>query len=169
MSTWSLFSASSAPSIVTDSDINSVELGVKFQTSVAGTITDIRFYKGPFNVGTHVANLWTSTGTLLTTATFTNETASGWQQVNLPSPVTLTPGMTYIASYDSSGLYSADPGYFATAVSQGPLTAPDNNSSGGNGVYAYGSSSSFPAYSFGSSNYWVDVVFSRVPLERRQR
>ena len=60
-STWSLFSANSAPGIVTDGDTNSVELGVKFQTSVAGTITGIRFYKGPFNVGTHVANLWTAT------------------------------------------------------------------------------------------------------------
>jgi hypothetical protein len=39
-----------------------VELGVKFQSSVAGTITAIRFYKGPQNTGTHVGNLWSAAG-----------------------------------------------------------------------------------------------------------
>jgi hypothetical protein len=161
--TWSLFSASDAPANATWADPNPVQLGVKFQTSVAGTITGIRFYKGSQNVGTHVANLWSATGTLLATATFTNETASGWQLVNLPSPVTLTPGTTYIASYYTNGNYSADPNYFTTALTNGPLTAPDSNSSGGNGVYAYGSSSGFPAYAYGSTNYWVDVVFNEFP------
>jgi hypothetical protein len=32
--------------------------------------------------------------------------------------------------------------------------------SGGNGVYAYGSSNPFPNNSFNASNYWVDAVFS---------
>jgi hypothetical protein len=163
VSTSSLFSAGSTPGVVTDPDANSVELGVKFQTSVAGTITGIRFYKGPQNVGTHVANLWTETGTLLATATFTNETASGWQQVSLPSAVTLTPGTIYIVSYHSNGYYSADPSFFATALTNGPLTAPASSASGGNGVYAYGDSSSFPTSSYESSNYWVDVVFNQFP------
>jgi Domain of unknown function (DUF4082)/Fibronectin type III domain len=163
VSTWSLFSASSTPGIVTDPDPNSVELGVKFQTSVAGTITGIRFYKGPQNVGTHVANLWTATGTLLATATFTNETASGWQQVSLPSAVTLLPGTIYIVSYHSNGHYAADPGYFATALTNGPLSAPASLAIGGNGVYAYGSSSSFPASTYLLSNYWVDIVFNQFP------
>ena len=48
---------------------------MKFVPSQAGQITGIRFYKGPQNLGTHVGNLWNSTGTqLLGTATFTNET-----------------------------------------------------------------------------------------------
>ena len=82
-----LFSTSDTPATVTVSDHSSVELGVKFQALTNGTITGIRFYKGPQNTGTHVADLWTSTGTLLATATFTNESASGWQQVNFSSPV----------------------------------------------------------------------------------
>jgi len=56
-----------------------VELGVKFWSDVNGSITGIRFYKASTNTDTHVANLWTSSGTLLTTAMFTGETASGWQ------------------------------------------------------------------------------------------
>ena len=82
----SLFNPSDTPATVTRNDPSSVELGVKFQASTNGTITGIRFYKGPQNTGTHVADLWSSTGTLLATATFTNETASGWQQVNLSQP-----------------------------------------------------------------------------------
>ena len=163
VSTWSLFSASSSPGNVTIADPNSVELGVKFQTSFAGTITSIRFYKGPQNVGTHVGNLWSATGTLLASATFTNETASGWQQVNLPSPVTLAPGTTYIVSYHTNGYYSEDDNYFATALTNGPCTAPASGTIGGNGVYAYGSSSSFPASAYQLSNYWVDIVFHEFP------
>jgi len=145
---------------VTWADANQVQLGVKFQTSVAGKVTAIRFYKGAQNVGTHVATLWSGTGTLLATATFTNETASGWQQVKLATPVTLTPKTTYIVAYHSNGFYSANPKYFTAAVTSGPLTAPVSTVSSGNGVYVYGSSTIFPTSSYNSTNYWVDVVFN---------
>jgi Domain of unknown function (DUF4082)/Cadherin-like domain/Bacterial Ig domain len=156
--TSSLFSASATPGTVTVNDASSVELGVQFQTANAGAITGIRFYKGPQNTGTHVGNLWSATGTLLATAVFANETASGWQQVNFSSPVTLTPGTTYVASYHTTtGFYSADGGYFASAVTNGPLTAP----AGSNGLYAYGSGSVFPTGKYNSTNYWVDVLFTQ--------
>jgi Domain of unknown function (DUF4082)/Cadherin-like domain len=158
-STTSLFNPASAPSILTGNDPNAVEIGFKFQASTAGTITGLRFYKGPQNTGTHVADLWSSTGTQLATATFTNETAGGWQQVNFAAPVAITAGTTYVASYHTNGNYSADPNLFATAQTNGPLTAPSSSSSGGNGVYAYGSSSLFPTNSFNSTSYGVDVLF----------
>jgi VCBS repeat-containing protein len=155
----SLFSSNPTPSMVSVNDPNSVELGMKFQASTAGDITGLRFYKGPNNTGTHVADLWSSTGTLLATATFTNETASGWQQVNFSTPVTITAGTTYIASYHTAGNYSADPNLFANSVTNAPLTAPSSASSGGNGVYAYGTGSLFPTNTFNSTSYAVDVLF----------
>ena len=158
--TSSLFSPSATPGTITEADPNAVDLGVKFQASTSGTIIGIRFYKGPQNTGTHIGDLWTTSGTLLASATFTNETASGWQQVNFSSPVSITAGTTYIASYEAPvGEYSADANYFANAVTNGPLTAPSTSSSGGNGVYAYGSGNPFPNNTFNASNYWVDVVF----------
>jgi hypothetical protein len=157
--TSSLFSPSYAPSMVTTADPNPVELGMKFEASTNGDILGIRFYKGPQNTGTHVANLWTATGGLLATATFTNETATGWQEVLFDNPVSITAGTTYVASYHSNGNYSTDPNYFATSHTNGPLTAPSSSSSGGNGVYAYGSSSLFPTSMYNSSNYGVDVLF----------
>ena len=61
-------------------------------------MTGIRFFKGKNNTGTHAGSLWTSTGTLLAEATFTGETASGWQQVNFSKAVEITPG-THVAAY----------------------------------------------------------------------
>lgn len=155
----SLFSSNPTPSVISVNDPNSVELGFKFRASSAGDVTGLRFYKGPSNTGTHTANLWSSTGTLLATTTFANETASGWQQVDFPTAVTLTPGTTYIASYHTSGNYSVDPNLFSSEVTNGPLTAPSSASSGGNGVYAYGSNSLFPTNTYNSTSYGVDVLF----------
>jgi hypothetical protein len=157
-----LFSASDTPGVVSVNDPNPVELGVKFQSSQAGTIIGIRFYKGPSNTGTHVGNLWSNSGGLLTSATFSNESSGGWQQVNLSSPMPISANTIYVVSYHTNGNYSADNDYYDTnPKTNGPLTAPaTGNVSPGNGVYTYGSSSSFPSNNYLGSNYWVDVVFN---------
>ena len=149
------------PEVVDGGPDSAVELGVKFQSDVAGTITGIRFYKATANTGTHVGNLWTSTGTPLATATFSNETASGWQQALFDTPVAIASNTVYVASYHAnSGHYSADDSYFLNkGVDNPPLHALTNGVSGGNGVYAYGASSVFPNQTWNAANYWVDVVF----------
>ena len=156
----SLFSAATVPTAVTTNDPNSYELGVNFTPSVNGTISGVKFYKGPQNTSTHTGSLWSSTGTRLATGTFTNETATGWQTLTFTTPVAVTAGTNYIASYTTAGFYSSDNGYFnRTAVNSPPLTAPANVAGAPNGVYAVGSG--FPNNSFGASNYWVDVVFNK--------
>ena len=80
--------------------------------------------------------------------------------MNLATPVDLTANTIYVASYHSNGFYSADDNYFTADHVNGVLTAPSSTSSGGNGVFAYGTSSSFPTDTFGASNYWVDVSFN---------
>ena len=75
---------------------------MKFRTDVAGYITGVRFYKGTGNTGTHVGNLWTAGGTPLATATFTAETATGWQQVTFATPVAVAANTTYVASYHTT-------------------------------------------------------------------
>jgi hypothetical protein len=94
---------------------------------------------------------------LLATATFTGETESGWQVAAFTNPVPIAAGTIYVVSYHTSGFYSADPGYFTSDHSNGPLLAP---ASGGNGVYARGATSSFPSASLGGTNYWVDLIFT---------
>ncbi|WP_236147190.1 DUF4082 domain-containing protein [Scytonema millei] len=160
-STYSIWSSNAMPVVVADSDTAAVELGIKFRTDISGYITGIRFYKGSGNTGVHVGNLWTSSGQQLATATFTNETASGWQQVNFDRPVAINANTVYVASYHTNvGRYSSDENYFAVSgADNGPLHFLVNGASGGNGVYKYGSSG-FPNQTYKSSNYWVDVVFT---------
>src|SRR5690606_5338490 len=150
-----LFSPSDTPSILSDADNAQVNLGMRFTSSMAGTISGIRYYKSADDTGTHTGSLWTSTGTLLATATFTNDTASGWQTVTLSSLVSITTGTTYVVSFRGHSYYSSTPNYFSSPKTNGPLTAP----SGNNGVYAYGSGNVFPNSSFENTNYWVDVMF----------
>jgi hypothetical protein len=156
---YSLFTTSMIPGTVTVNDPNSVELGVKFTAANAGTVIGMRYYKGPQDTGTHTGGLWSSTGSLLASATFANETASGWQSVSFDNPVAIAANTTYVVSYHANGFYSADGNYFAAAYTNGPLTAPGSASAGGNGLYSYGSSLNFPSNSYNASNYWVDVLF----------
>ncbi|MEV4106454.1 DUF4082 domain-containing protein [Nonomuraea sp. NPDC049695] len=156
-----LWPDTTVPAVVQYADSRSVELGVKFQASQEGAISGIRFYKGSLNTGTHIGNLWSSTGQLLAQATFTNETASGWQTVKFATPVQVTPGTTYVASYFApNGRFALNTDYFTSTYSNPPLTALSSSGSGGNGVYKYNASSTFPSSTYRSSNYWVDVVFA---------
>ena len=168
--TVTIWPSTAVPGLVDGGADSSVELGVKFRSDVAGTITGIRFYKASANTGTHVGNLWSSTGTKLATVTFTGETGSGWQQMLFSSPVAITANTVYVASYHAdAGHYSADVNYFATAgVDNPPLHALANGVSGGNGVFAYGTSSAFPTQTWNAANYWVDVVFSPGPAPTLQ-
>jgi hypothetical protein len=155
-----VFATSAVPTVVANADTTAVELGMKFRPDVNGRVTGARFYKASTNTGTHTARLWSSSGALLASATFSGETASGWQQVNFPTPVSVTANTTYIISYHTNtGNYSADQTYFAAQIDRAPLHAPSSAASGGNGVYAYGASSLFPTNSYNATNYWVDAVF----------
>ena len=87
------------PAIVDGGDTSSVELGVKFRSETAGSILGIRFYKSAANIGTHIGSLWSINGNRLATATFSGETASGWQQVNFATPVAIQANAVYVASY----------------------------------------------------------------------
>lgn len=140
-----------------DSDSDSVELGTQFTAKVDGTATGIRFWKNSENKGTHVGNLWSSSGKLLASAKFGNETAAGWQTVTLSAPVKMTAGSKYTVSYLApKGRYAATQNHSFGSASPTHLTVAAKNS----GVYAYGAKSSFPKSTWKSSNYWVDVQFA---------
>lgn len=153
----SFWGANVVPTITSDTDTAPIELGIRFTSTVDGYLTGLRFYKGAGNTGTHVGHLWSASGALLATVNFTNETATGWQQANFSTPVPVTAGATYVASYFApQGGYAADVGYFANSLQSGPLVAQG----GGNGVYRYGATGGFPTDTYNNTNYWVDVVFS---------
>jgi Domain of unknown function (DUF4082)/Fibronectin type III domain len=175
----SLWGESTVPAGQADAgDPTPVEVGVKFRSEAFGTVSGVRFYKSAANTGTHVGSLWTADGQRLAQATFTGETASGWQTVTFDSPVQIQPDTTYVASYHApNGHYAATPDYFHRSPAPGPnggaihdsppLHALENTGatvgSTTNGLFSYGATSSFPVNSFAATNYWVDVVFTPSP------
>jgi hypothetical protein len=130
------------------------ELGLKFSSTVAGSVTGIRFYKEPWMNGPlHVGHLWSSTGALLATATFTDESLFGWQQVNFSSPVTISANTTYTVSFSTGGgFFGITTEEFRSASSNGTLNIPVN-------AGVYGPGDSFPTTNGYGMNFWVDVTF----------
>ena len=140
-----------------------LELGLQFQSSVAGSITGLNFYKGPNNTGVHIGNLWDATGTHnLGTVTFTGETASGWQTANFAAPIAIAANTTYIISYHTTTDYSDTLKFFPTAapLTAGPLTASSAVYQYGTGGFSLTGKATFaPTVFNATSNYFVDPIF----------
>ena len=134
-------------------------------------MSGIRFYKSAANTGTHIGSLWNASGTKLASATFTGETASGWQSVTFASPVLINANTTYVASYfapvghtaqDEAYMYpnpSPSPDLYSR-VDSPPLHALRNTNGTVNGLFQNSSTSTFPTGSLNARNYWVDVMFT---------
>jgi fibronectin type 3 domain-containing protein/lysophospholipase L1-like esterase len=159
-SIWDVTDTPATPQV---SSTTAREVGVRFRTERDGHVTGIRFYKGSQNTGTHKGRLWTRDGTMLASATFSNESASGWQEVTFNTPVPVRAFTTYVASYFAPvGRYASDAGYFndVEAVSS-PLRALATGQSGGNGWFSTSSTGGFPSTPANNgNNFWVDVVFT---------
>ena len=158
----SLFTASATPAETSPTEGQQVEVGVKFQSSVAGQITALKFYRSPSDTSSDLLDLWSSTGVNLASVPFTNTTASGWQTVSLATPVTISANTTYVVSYHTSGFFVKTANFFTTAFTSGVLTAPSSTTAGGNGVFADAGTSTaaiFPTNTYLDANYWADVVF----------
>ena len=155
----------SAPGLYNEA--GGIELGVKMRFDHAGYISGIRFYKVAGMGGIHTATLWNNNGTVrMANATFVNETASGWQEVQF-APVAVAANTIYTVSvFMADGNYTATSGFFAsTAIANAPFTIPstgnavDGNGLVGNGVYAGSSTSTYPTSSFNATNYWIDATY----------
>ncbi len=145
------------PSVPNASDNGtSYELGIKFQSAKPGQISAIRFFKATSETGTHFGRIWAATGgTPLATTTFSNETASGWQQQALATPLSIQANTTYVVSVSINSFFADTQNGLASSVVNGDLlTVADGN----NGVY--GSLGTFPTNSYANSNYFVDIVFT---------
>lgn len=131
------------------------ELGTEFVSAKAGKIDAIRYYKAPSETGSHTGNVWSSTGTLLGSVVFTNETASGWQQQALTTPLNIAANTTYVVSVNANSYFAVSGNAIATTITNGDLSAVAD---GSNGVYN-STPAVFPTAS-NNSNYFRDIVFS---------
>jgi hypothetical protein len=88
--------------------------------------------------------LWSSTGTLLATGTFTGGTASGWQVLTFATPVAINANTTYIASTHGTTYYATANVFLNAGVDNASLHALKNGVDGPNAVFAYGGRNGFP-------------------------
>lgn len=159
--TYSLWSTSAVPRVLSVNQSSGREVGVKFKSSVAGYVTGVRFYKSAQNTGQHTGSLWTSNGTLLATVVFSQETASGWQYATFLQPVSIAANVTYVVSYHApNGHFSKNGNYFRKSHGNNKLTALQNTASTPNGVFVDSPiDHTFPTQSGNGDNYWVDLTF----------
>jgi Domain of unknown function (DUF4347)/Domain of unknown function (DUF4082) len=134
------------------------ELGMEFTSAKEGQIDAIRYYKAPSETGTHVGKIWSSTGALLGSVTFTNETASGWQQQVLNTPLTIQANTTYVVSVNANTHYVATAAGLASTVTNGDISAVAD---GSNGVFNT-TPALFPTQSYNNANYFRDIVFTPI-------
>jgi hypothetical protein len=142
-------------------DGGSVELGVKFTSSKAVNVVGVRAYR--VDGGPVTGSLWATDGTRLAGPVAFDGTAThGWQDVTFGTPVAVTPGQTYIASYFAPNADYAFEHFFFTngPYTTGPITALQSTVGDANGVYTYGGTSAFPTDSFRDSNYWVTPLWA---------
>ncbi|MCY1138196.1 DUF4082 domain-containing protein [Actinoplanes sp. Pm04-4] len=150
--TYSFFTGTDVSKVATDPDTVPVELGLKFRSSRAGTLTAVRFLKASGDRGAHRVTVWSGSGRRLAGATSAGESPAGWQQVALAQPLRIDPGRDYTVSFQTTR-YRASENYFAGRTAKaGPISTV------GAGVFAYGPTR-HPTSSWKASNYWVDVVF----------
>lgn len=151
-----------APGNPVEADYSPVTLGVKFWSSQAGTISAVRFYRGARSPNGYVASLYTAAGKLLGSVTLLKESGPvpGWQTAIFATPIAISANTTYVAAYYTPVGRYPDVYYGLTrGAMNGALNVPASASvAGGNGVYYYGLG--FPRYSWESSNYYVDVLFT---------
>lgn len=149
----SLFSVQTPAAVGLRDGVN-YELGMKFTATAAGLIKGIRFYKSPGETGTHTGKIYSSSGVLLASVVFSNETASGWQTQSLATPYAIAANTQYTVSVNTGNqYYVATNNGLATQISSANL----RNVVGANGVY--GPVGSRPTQSWLNSNYFRDVVF----------
>ncbi|MGZ3803656.1 MAG: DUF4082 domain-containing protein, partial [Pseudobdellovibrionaceae bacterium] len=142
----------------TDGPTSDYELGMGFTSSVNGQIKAIRFYKGSLEAGSHIGRIWSSTGQLLASVTFTSETASGWQQQLLLSPLSIQANTEYIVTVNTTNTYYVSTQFgLVTSIIHGNLSSVVGN----NGVF--GPVGQFPTQTWNSMNYFRDIVFVSGP------
>jgi len=99
------------------------EQGTRFSSSVNGQITHIRFWKAPGETGTHVGRIWADNGLALASVFFTNETASGWQEAQLQTPLSITANVKYRVSFNVQTVSAKTLNGLASPITSGPLVA----------------------------------------------
>lgn len=132
------------------------EIAMRFKVAVPGSVVAFRWYKAPGETGSHTARLWTDNGSQLTSRTFTNETASGWQTVTF-SGVHINANQYYRVSVNTNTVQAKTFGSLSgNPIVNGPVTSDFSY---------YGQPTGAMPTSGSYSLYYVDVTFQPDPAK----
>jgi hypothetical protein len=150
-------------------DTSPLTLGVRFRSSVDCNVTGVRYYRRstPADPGSgQLGGLFTATSTgalsgnpALASVAFGTPGADGWTSATFATPYAITADTDYYAAvYFPNGSYCATSLGFASAITNGTLTAVADSGTTPNGVFVTNGDLTPPTNSFNSTNYWVDVT-----------
>ena len=157
--TYNIFNGT--PAIVPHQEDNELELGIRFQSDVAGFVKGVRFFSDDDvdPTATYTGALRMADGTLMASAVFSNPVSSNtWTQVLFSSPVDIAANTEYIISYHSTRFnHSEESGGAASPITNGHLSTPASGA-----VFRYSTTFDPSAAGFAPSNnnYWADVLFN---------
>lgn len=134
------------------------ELGSKYVAKQNGQIVSVRYYKSMIETGTHVGNIWSSSGKKLASIQFVNETAFGWQEVILSEPISISAGKSFVVSVNCNVAYVATNQQLPASSAAG-LKAVDD---GANGVFSE-QMGKYPMLTYENTDYFRDAGFRTSP------
>lgn len=137
-------------------DATGYELGFLFKTTGNIQLSAITYYKPALEAGLHTAKLWdASSGVLIASTTFDNESPSGWQTAALGQPINLPSGGDYVVGVNSNNGYAISRNYWGqSAQFSDSLVLPGGSSNG-----LYGNTGVMPTSSFSNSNYFRGMTY----------
>ncbi len=158
-----------------------VTTGLAFMVAVAGTIKGIRFYSALITgTDTYTVELWQATSNITgnrlgvkAALGSTLSAAPGWSTILFDAPVSVVPGVVYVATQNNNhnnggetGRYVYALNFWSVALTVGNLTGLQDGVDPGVG-FAVGNGKSklntapnaFPDAGLAQTNYFIDVVF----------
>ena len=146
----SLFPTATPDTTASDPQGQTWEQGVEFSSSMSGIIRQVRFWRAAEEPpGGHTANIWSTSGTRLTSAQFNETSNPGWQYATVNFPITA--GVRYRVTYNLNYVVAKTFFVFNNGpITKGPLTAW--------GSYYGTPAGKFPT-SGSTSNLFADIVF----------
>lgn len=149
------------PASVPHQEDNPLELGIRFQSNVAGFVKGVRFFSDDDvdAAAVYTGSLRMADGTLMASAVFSGPvTSDTWTSVLFSAPVEISANTEYIVTYHSTRFnHSEQGGGAAGPITNGPLSTPPSG-----GVFRYENTFDPTGAGFAASNnnYWADVLFT---------
>jgi hypothetical protein len=145
-------------------DADDYELGTRFRANNDITLRRARVWTGAgeINITNRKARVWSTGGAILAIASLPDDLPPGWSEHDYDTPLPVTAGTQFVASFSTGGNEGALPGALLTDVTSadGNVTALAAGSVlPGNGLYNL-SSGAFPNTGSGNQSFYgADVVY----------